>query len=106
MCWDCFKNHTDKPVVNAWVQRAYDLITSMDDYQTDFLHIIIGDMNVGDYHFNLNREQLNMAYEEASLEERVVFDALAKLTEPERATAVAMVLGYIERDGTLRSDLR
>ena len=106
MCWDCFKLYTDKPVINAWVQRAYDLIIATDYAVSDLLHVIVADMNVDNYWLSGADEDIGRAYAEAPPEEQDVFNALAKLTEPERATAVAMAWGYIERDGTLRSDLR
>jgi hypothetical protein len=107
MCWTCFKKYTDKPVMNDRVVAAYDLL--MDDRVEDstFLHVIVGDMNVDDYHFDLSDDYNWFAghYSDADQWERDIFDALAALTEEERATAVAMEWGYINRNGTIWSGI-
>jgi hypothetical protein len=108
MCWDCFKEYADKPVVNERVVAAYDLMANRDAGSTTLLHVIVGDMNVDDWFFDLNdpdgKNRMDR-YDAAEQWERDIFDALAALTEEERATAVVMEWGYISRDGTLRPDL-
>ena len=107
MCWDCFKLYADKPVVNAQVQAAYDLI-HQEKRGFDLMHIIIEDMNLGDWLFDLKSEDNSWyagQYPKAAKYEQDIYDTLASLTEAERATAIAMHWGYIERDGTLRPDI-
>lgn len=116
MCWDCFKRYTDAPVVNERSVNVYRMIEKAagDPDSSNLLHIIVADMNVEDKQFDLtgefdygadNAAWLLRTYDLAEPWERGIFDALAELTEEERATAVAMHWGYIREDGELRTDL-
>ena len=111
MCWDCFKQYADAPVVNERVVAAYRLILAGKDGDdpTALYHILVDDMNVDDCYFDgtFNGDDgIRRSYDEAPAAVRAVFDALAALTEEERATAVAMEWGYISPSGELREDLR
>lgn len=107
VCLKCFAKYADAPVVNERVQAAYDMLaTAPGDPDFGFLHVIVGDMNVDDWFFDLDDPDnawRRDAYAEAEPWERELFDALADLTEEERATAVAMEWGYFDRDGVPRS---
>ncbi len=106
MCWTCFKEYTDAPVVNERVVAAYRMIRDAgEDAHFGFLHIIVGDMNVDDWLFDLNNMKKNEEFANARPWERAIFRSLAALSEPERATAIAMEWGYILPDGTLRAGL-
>jgi hypothetical protein len=107
MCWSCFKLYADEPVINENVIAAYKQIKGKDADASRLVHHIVADMNLDDSDFDLvANSYLRERYAEAETWERDIFDALKALSEPERATAVAMDWGYIKPDGTLREDLR
>ena len=81
----------------------YDYVTTQTEYPTEpndpdystLLHVIVADMNVDDRHFDLiDDADLAQTYAEAEPWETAIFDALAQLTEEERATAIALEWGY------------
>jgi hypothetical protein len=107
MCWSCFKLYADEPVLNDNVLAAYHKIRGKDADASTLVHHIVADMNLDDGDFDLvAHPYLRDRYADAEQWERDIFDALKDLSEPERATAVAMDWGYILPDGTLREDLR
>lgn len=103
MCLGCFEKYTDEPVVNDRVLAVYDLLANAPgEPGFGFLHVVVGDMNLDDRFFDLDGPDNAWRAEEypkAEQWERAIFDALAELTEAERATAVAMYWGYFGRDG-------
>lgn len=103
MCMGCFNEYTDAPVVNDRVLAVYDLLANAPgDPDFGFLHVVVGDMNLDDWLFDLDDPDNSWRadeYPKAEQWERAIFDALAALTEAERATAVAMYWGYFGRDG-------
>ncbi|HJY08444.1 MAG TPA: hypothetical protein VJ323_19140 [Bryobacteraceae bacterium] len=102
MCWTCFQEYADAPVVNARVQTAFDLMAAAPSTNTMLLHVIVEDMNVEDYFLDKDGSvDRRESYDSAQPYERGIFDALAALSEEERATAVAMRWGYISRDGMM-----
>jgi hypothetical protein len=112
MCWSCFKQYTDEPVVNDRVVAAYKLIAAQGEeaHFSPVLHAIVADMNVDDWLFDLSGRDEDsvdrtLDYHTATEWERSIFDALAALTEEERATAVAMEWGYVDERGVKRADL-
>jgi hypothetical protein len=96
-------------VVNDRSVNVYRMIAkAAGDPDFGFLHVIVGDMNVDDWFFDLDDPDAwdlsstasrKRAYDEAEPWERGIFDALAELTEAERATAVAMHWGYFDETG-------
>lgn len=112
MCWTCFLLYTDQPIINDRVQAAHDAIAASGTTRADraasfLLHVIFADMNVDDWYFeHVQADQgLHYLYEQAQPWERALFDLLAPLSEPERATVIAIDWGYLDRDGTLRPDI-
>lgn len=109
MCWDCFKQYADAPVINDRVVAVYRQIAARDgdaDYSS-LLHLSVSDMNVEDDWFAFDadgNESLRQRYDAAEPWERDIFDALAALSEAERATAIAMDWGYFDEAGALRAD--
>lgn len=89
MCYGCFLQYTDRPVITEGVNAAVALLRGQDT-NTRLLHVIVEDMNVEDCWF-----MHTPAYDAAEQWERDVFDALKPLSEAERATAIAIVDGYI-----------
>lgn len=109
MCWTCFKRYADTPVMNDAVVAAYRLMKVTNGQAasaSSFLHVIVGDMNVDDDVFNLTHSAVDGDYVFVEPWELSIFSALKALSEPERATAVAMEWGYISEDGTVREDCR
>ncbi len=106
MCWGCFKEYTDHPVVNERVVAVYRLLANRGDAaDSSLLHIIVADMNVDDHWLDLSNEHQQRTYDRAEEWERAIYDGLAALSEDERATAVAMEWGYLQPDGTRRAGL-
>lgn len=124
MCWSCFKKYADEPVVNDRVVAVARLIRDVGEegHFSPLLHIMVEDMNLEDGWFDLANRPINMetetsadwrdrmtrrrSYDNAEQWERDIFDALAALSEAERATAVAMDWGYVDLAGKLREDLQ
>lgn len=110
MCWDCFTQYTDAPVLNERVHVVYNLIAAQKgaaEY-SPLLHCIVADMNLNDDDFSFDAGDagwLREHYDATEPWERDIFDGLKALSEPERATAVAMHWGYISPSGELRADL-
>lgn len=98
MCLDCFREYTEFPVLTDKVRgvAAYIKANNMADEvdASTLLHSIVADMNVDDAHFDLTNPRIRADYDAAEEWERRMFDILAGLTEPERATAVALEWGY------------
>lgn len=100
MCMSCFKQYTDAPVINERVLNVVKILADRNPYKdSDLLHVITSDFNCDDWLFDLDQSDLEPAYRYAPSDDRRVFDEMAKLTEAERATALAINWGYFDEEG-------
>lgn len=90
MCYGCFIDYT--PVVNDRVIAAARLVEPVDPYGA--LHVIVDDFNIEDEHILSARDDGDLTSDDLAL-----LDAFEKMTEDERASALALHDGFIDETG-------
>lgn len=90
MCEACYLDYGAPVKITPAVLDILDDLAAADEFGG--LHIIVDDWNLEDEHV-----EYCMTCEEASEEEKVLATRLRALDLPERATALALVDGYLSR---------